>query len=176
MSLCPAAIRASAIRAASTPAASSPMKVRDEPVTPCTIAMLPAKRFESCAKNSVGRRSFISRSLRKPGPELPFASRFRMLQSTLRSRSPPPDATSHGIHVSAQILIGEGDMTEGDRRVGPQLAANADFRFGHRITRAFVKDAGLYRQQFARRHEAAHLGFLDGRQKWHALEFHQGEQ
>ena len=44
---------------------SSPMKVRDEPVTPCTIEMLPASRLESCARNSVGRRSLISRSLRK---------------------------------------------------------------------------------------------------------------
>ena len=37
------------------------MKVREEPVTPCTIEMLPASRFESCARNSVGRRSLISR-------------------------------------------------------------------------------------------------------------------
>ena len=44
---------------------SSPMKVREEPVTPCTIEMLPASRLESCARNSVGRRSLISRSLRK---------------------------------------------------------------------------------------------------------------
>ncbi len=64
MSLWPAVMRASAIRTASTPADSSPMKVRDEPVTPCTIEMLPASRFESCARNSVGRRSLISRSLR----------------------------------------------------------------------------------------------------------------
>ena len=46
---------------------------RDVPVTPCTMAILPASRFESCARNSVGRRSFIRRSLRKPGAELPFA-------------------------------------------------------------------------------------------------------
>ncbi len=44
--------------------ASSPMKVREEPVTPCTMEMLPASRLESCARNSVGRRSLISRSLR----------------------------------------------------------------------------------------------------------------
>ncbi len=50
------AMRASAMRTASMPAASSPMKVRDEPVTPCTIEMLPASRFESCARNSVGRQ------------------------------------------------------------------------------------------------------------------------
>ena len=54
-----------AMRTASTPAASSPMNVRDEPVTPWTIEMLPASRLESCARNSVGRRSLISRSLRK---------------------------------------------------------------------------------------------------------------
>ena len=40
------------------------MKVRDEPTTPCTSEMLPASRFGSCARNSVGRRSLISRSLR----------------------------------------------------------------------------------------------------------------
>src|SRR5215468_2416552 len=68
MSLCPAAMRACAIRTASTPANSSPMKVREEPVTPCTIEMLPARRLESCARNRVGRRPVISCSLRKaPG-------------------------------------------------------------------------------------------------------------
>ena len=41
------------------------MKVREEPVTPWTIEMLPASRLESCARNSVGRRSLISLSLRK---------------------------------------------------------------------------------------------------------------
>ena len=104
MSLWPAAIRASAILAASTPAASSPMKVRDDPVTPCTIAMLPANRFESCARNSVGRRSFISRSLRKPGAELPLTSALRMLQSTARSRSPPPAATIMSIRPRISLL------------------------------------------------------------------------
>ena len=49
-----------AMRTASTPAASSPMKVRDEPVTPCTMEMLPASRLESCARNRVGRRSLGS--------------------------------------------------------------------------------------------------------------------
>src|SRR5262249_30728079 len=64
-SLCPAVMRVSAMRTASTPAASSPMNVREEPVTPWTIEILPASRLESCARNSVGRRSLISRSLRK---------------------------------------------------------------------------------------------------------------
>ena len=41
---------------------SSPMKVRDEPTTPCTMEILPASRLESCARNRVGRRSLISRS------------------------------------------------------------------------------------------------------------------
>ena len=49
-------------------ALSSPMKVREAPVTPCTIEMLPASRFESWARKSVGRRSLIRRSLRNtPG-------------------------------------------------------------------------------------------------------------
>ena len=65
MSLCPAMMRASAMRTASMPADSSPMKVREDPVTPCTIEILPASRLESCARNKVGRRSLISRSLRK---------------------------------------------------------------------------------------------------------------
>ena len=80
MSLCPDSIRASAIRAASMPAASSPMKVRDVPHTPWTMAMLPASRLESWARNSVGRRSFISRSLRKAGLELPLASAFMIAE------------------------------------------------------------------------------------------------
>ena len=46
MSPWPAAIRAQAIRTASAPLASSPMKVRDEPITPCTMEMLPASRFD----------------------------------------------------------------------------------------------------------------------------------
>ena len=47
---------------------SSPMKVREAPVTPCTIEMLPASRFESWARKSVGRRSPIRRSFRNtPG-------------------------------------------------------------------------------------------------------------
>src|SRR5205823_9192400 len=71
------------------------------------------------------------------------------------------DALGHGIHVSAQIRIREGNMAECDRRVAPQLAADSYLRFGHRITRAFVKDVGLDRQQFPGRHEAAHLGFLE---------------
>src|SRR5258708_26133416 len=65
-SLCPEAIFAHAIRTASTPAASSPIKVRDDPDTPWTIDMLPASRLDSCARNRVGRRSFISRSLPRP--------------------------------------------------------------------------------------------------------------
>ena len=68
MSVWPEAMRACATRMASTPHCSSPMKVREAPVTPCTIEMLPASRFESCARKSVGRRSPIRRSLRNtPG-------------------------------------------------------------------------------------------------------------
>ena len=50
------------------------MKVREEPVTLWTIEMLPAGRFESCARNRVGRSSVVSfsfsstsRSLRRRG-------------------------------------------------------------------------------------------------------------
>src|SRR6266581_2238097 len=49
------------------------------------------------------------------------------------------DALGHGIHVSAQFRIGEGDVTERDRRVAPQLAVDLNPRFGHCITRPFVK-------------------------------------
>ena len=57
MSPWPAAIRAQAMRTASAPLASSPMKVREEPMTPCTMEILPASRLDSCARNNVGRRS-----------------------------------------------------------------------------------------------------------------------
>ena len=62
--------RPAAMRAKSDPhrvdaGDSSPMKVREEPVTPCTIEMLPASRLDDCARNSVGRRSLISRSFTK---------------------------------------------------------------------------------------------------------------
>ena len=54
-----------ATRNASTPAISSPMKVREEPVTPCTIEMLPASRLDSWASDRVGRKSDIRRSFRR---------------------------------------------------------------------------------------------------------------
>src|SRR5882757_9091510 len=61
------------------------------------------------------------------------------------------DALGHGIHVSAQIRIREGDMAEGERRVALQLAVDTDFCFGHRITRALMQDVGVDRQQLPRR-------------------------
>ena len=110
MSLCPEETRASAMRTASTPADSSPMNVRDEPVTPCTMEMLPASRLESWARNSVGRRSLISRSLRKAPGSSTFPRLERMVPSTAMSRSPPPAATimsmrpsSFGIALHARI-------------------------------------------------------------------------
>ncbi len=104
MSLCPAWMRDNAIRTASTPADSSPMKVRDMPVTPCTIEMLPAMRFDNCARNNVGRRSLISRSLRK----VPLFSALRRplstAASTASSRSPPPAATIMSMRPSSSAL------------------------------------------------------------------------
>ena len=101
----PASMRASAMRTASTPAASSPMKVRDEPVTPCTIEMLPASRLESCARNSVGRRSLISRSLRKASRLLrAWRSPTRIAVSTAMSRSPPPAATIMSVRARSSAL------------------------------------------------------------------------
>src|SRR3954453_22399431 len=70
------------------------------------------------------------------------------------------DTPGHGIHVSAQIRIGEGDVAERDGRVASQLPADLDPCFGQRITRTFVKDVGVDRQQFSGRDEAAHLGLL----------------
>ena len=84
--------------------ASSPMKVREEPTTPCTSEILPASRFGSCARNSVGRRSLISRSLRKA----PGSSALRMpamiAVSTAMSRSPPPAATIMSVWSSSSGL------------------------------------------------------------------------
>src|ERR1700749_1391266 len=104
MSLWPAAIRASAIRAASTPAPSSPMKVRDDPVTPCTIAILPASRFESWARNSVGRKSFIRRSLRKPGAELLFSSAC-MIEVVDREIAFPAPACDDHVGLRQDFLV-----------------------------------------------------------------------
>src|SRR4029453_14045793 len=61
-------MRACAMRMAATPDCSSPMNVREAPVTPCTIEILPARRFESWARNSVGRRSLIRPALQKNAP------------------------------------------------------------------------------------------------------------
>src|SRR5258706_4749719 len=55
------------------------------------------------------------------------------------------DAFGHRFHVSAQIRIPEGSMAERDGRVALQLAADPYLRFGHRITRALVKDVGVDR-------------------------------
>jgi len=63
------------------------MKVREEPTTPWTIEMLPASRFESWARNSVGRSPSISRAFE---PATGFAS---TAASTAGSRSPPPAQT-----------------------------------------------------------------------------------
>ena len=104
ISLWPEAMRASAIRTASTPAASSPMKVRDEPVTPWTIEMLPASRFESWARNSVGLRSLIRRLLRNAGAALPLVRSVISAQSTARSRSPPPAATIMSVRPRISVL------------------------------------------------------------------------
>ena len=60
---CPDRMRRKAVSTAEMPAASSPMKVREEPVTLWTIEMLPASRFDSWARNSVGRSSVVSFSL-----------------------------------------------------------------------------------------------------------------
>ena len=46
------------MRIASIPACSSPMKVREAPVTPWTMAMLPASRLDNCAKEQ--RRADIT--------------------------------------------------------------------------------------------------------------------
>src|ERR1700686_1895311 len=86
------------------------------------------------------------------------------------------DALGHGVHVSAQIGIWEGDVTEGDRGVALQFAADADLRGGDGKTRTFVNDAGIYFQQLTGGDETPHLGFLDRAQERHALEFHQRDQ
>src|SRR3954465_5674882 len=70
------------------------------------------------------------------------------------------DALCRGVHVNTQVRMRERDVTERQRRVAARPAVDADFGFGDRKTGAFVQDAGLDGQQFARRHETAHLGFL----------------
>src|ERR1019366_3644634 len=75
------------------------------------------------------------------------------------------DAFGHGVHVSAQVGIRERNVTECERRVASQLAVDADLGLRDRKTRAFMYHVGVYFQQLARRHEAAHLGFLDHGQK-----------
>ncbi len=100
----PAAMRAQAIRTASTPEASSPMKVRDEPATPCTIEMLPASRLDSCARNRVGRKSLVSRSFSSTPGSAACGRAARRASSTARSLSPPPAATIMSIRPSRSAL------------------------------------------------------------------------
>ena len=83
---------------------SSPMNVREEPVTPCTIEILPASKLESCARNRVGRRSLISRSFRNAAGFGACAMPLRMVESTVRSRSPPPAATIMSICERISVL------------------------------------------------------------------------
>jgi hypothetical protein len=89
-----AAMRRAAISTALTLASSSPMKVRDEPVTLWTMAMLPATRLGSWARKRVGRRSFESRSLMNSCAAGALPTPSRMVWSTIRSRSPPAAATT----------------------------------------------------------------------------------
>jgi hypothetical protein len=85
------------------PASSRPMlKVRDDLDTPWTIDMLPASRLDSCARNRVGRRSFISRSLSTP--DLASARAVKIAASTSRSRSPPPAATIMSVRARISLL------------------------------------------------------------------------
>src|SRR3981081_2260856 len=71
-----------------------------------------------------------------------------------------PDALGHGVHVSAQIGIWEGDVTERDRSVAPQFVAHADLRGGNGETRTFMNDAGIYFQHLPGAEETPHLGFI----------------
>src|ERR1700733_5221297 len=62
------------------------------------------------------------------------------------------------IHVHAQFRSREGNNTEGDGGVASQFAADTDLGSRHRITRTFVNDTRLDREQFARIDETPHLG------------------
>ena len=53
------------------------------------------------------------------------------------------DALGHGIHVSAQVRMGEGDVTKGEGGITPDLAADLDPGIGDRIARALVHQAGF---------------------------------
>src|SRR5260370_7778134 len=81
------------------------------------------------------------------------------------------DAFGHGLHVSAQIRIREGNMAERDGRVALQLAADPYLRLGHRITRALVNDLGTDRHPFPPGPQPPHLPFLDRGEERHALQF-----
>ena len=64
----PALMRWKAVSMAEIPADSSPMKVREEPVTPCTMEMLPASRLENCRPMIVttGGREMVATSCLPP--------------------------------------------------------------------------------------------------------------
>jgi hypothetical protein len=69
------------------------MNVRDDAVTLCTIDMLPASRFESCARNNVGRSAVGRISLASNSVSVVELMVSRILESTAVSRSPLPAAT-----------------------------------------------------------------------------------
>src|ERR1700682_2760640 len=86
------------------------------------------------------------------------------------------DALGHGVHVYAQIRVGEGDMRERDRGAGSQFAADGYLRGSDGKARTFVNDAGGYFQQLPGADETPHLGFLHRAEERHALEFGQRDQ
>src|SRR6266702_3089066 len=74
------------------------------------MEMLPASKFESCARNRVGRRSLISRSLMKASGSAALRSPVMMVASTSTSRSPPPPATIMSVLPSSAALPFSGKL------------------------------------------------------------------
>jgi len=71
------------------------------------------------------------------------------------------DTLSHCFHVPAQVRVGEGDMTEGDRALHFNLPSTLTLASVTLKAGTLVNDAGVNLQQLAGCNEGPHLGLLD---------------
>ena len=123
-------------------------------MTPCTIEMLPASRLESCARNSVGRRSLISRSLRK-------ASGFAALRQAGQDRGVDRDvalaAAGGDDHVGAREHVGVALDAGGVEREPGGIGADALPRL-HLALIALLRDLLVEIERRERMHDVGREG------------------
>jgi len=82
------------------------MKVRDEPVTPCTIEILPASRLERLRQERVGRRS--SSGAREKGLRIRRLRHSRQDRGVNRLIASPATGRNDHVHVCQELRLALG--------------------------------------------------------------------